>query len=170
MTDVWPEPREGFGNNALEWWRIFNGLMPGGAWSFIRCEGKRPIERWPEPQRDVRNHINELATWRGNVGYVCGRQPSGWWLVVADVDPRTPGAEESLIALRNEGMTLQTVTVITGGEPQGQHFWFAYDAPVRKATFPQYPGIDFIAEGGMVMVPPSFTTHRYDFEYGWSLA
>jgi hypothetical protein len=170
MTDVWPAAREGFGNDAYEWWRIFNGLLPGGAWSFIRCEGKRPIESWPLAQRDVRTHVETLHGWRGNIGYPCGLQPGGWCLVVVDVDPRTPGSDESLMTLRNEGMTIDTVTVITGGEPQGQHLWFTYPEVVRKANFAQYPGVDFIADGGMVVIPPSVTTHRYDYEYGWSLA
>lgn len=169
MSDRWPNAHEGFGNDAFEWWRIFNGLMPGGAWSFIRCDGKRPIESWPEQQREPRMHVNTLRGWRGNIGYPCGLQPSGLWLVVVDVDPRTEGATESLNALRERGMTINTVTTLTGGEPQGQHLWFMCDVPVRKATFPQYPGIDFIAEGGMVIVPPSFTVHRYEHEYGWSL-
>ena len=170
MHDVWPEPREGFGNDAFEWWQIFNGLLPGGAWSFIRCEGKHPIESWPAPQHDVAMHTNTLRGWRGNIGYPCGIQPGGWWLLVVDVDPRTPGADESLIVLRNLGMPIDTVTVITGGEPQGQHLWFACNERVRKSTFNEYPGIDFLGDGAMVMVPPSVTTHRYDFEFGWSLA
>ena len=169
MRDVWPEQPSSFGADALEWWRVFNGLLPGGAWSFIKCEGKRPIEPWPAPQRDVRAHVNTLRGWRGNIGYPCGPQPAGWCLVVVDVDPRA-GGDESLITLRAEGLTIETVTVITGGEQQGQHLWFAHPDALIKASLPKYPGVDFIADRGMVIVPPSVTTHRYDFEYGWSLA
>jgi len=166
----WPEPRAGFGADALDYWTVFNGLLPGGAWRFIRCDGKRAIETWPEYQRtNVRERTRELRGYRGNIGYPCGRQPGGWWLVVIDVDPRVPGAAESLVTLRERGMTLETVTVITGGEVQGAHYWFASDVPVRKASLPEFPGVDFLAEGALVIVPPSITVHRYEFEHAWAI-
>lgn len=166
----WPEPREGFGADAFEWWRLFNGMMPGGAWVFIKCEGKRPVESWPDTQRDNPNvRANTLRGWRGNLGYPCGLQPGGWWLVLVDHDPRTDTNGDSLALLRSRGMTIETVTTLTGGEPQGSHFWFRAEVEVRKASLPEYPGVDFLGEGALAIVPPSTTVRQYEFEHRFTL-
>jgi predicted P-loop ATPase len=83
-------------------------------------------------------------------------------IVVLDVDPRN-GGDGSLVELeRLHGSLPETLTVATGGG--GRHFYFA--APkgaVRSGVVAD--GLDFKADGGYVVAPPS--THPDGGQYRW---
>ncbi|MFC1639216.1 bifunctional DNA primase/polymerase [Gemmatimonadota bacterium] len=127
--------------------------------------GKHPIaESWSEASSDpaVVEHLwNDYPS--ANVGVLTGAK-SG--IAVLDVDPRN-GGDESLDALLLEyGKLPDTPTVLTGGG--GQHYYFMYPSGFVLRSMKLRPGLDFKADGGLVVAPPS--RHVSGNEYVWEVS
>lgn len=108
----------------------------------------------------------QIAAWLNQwpqTNWATAPWPSGR-LVVLDVDPRH-GGQETLAQLIGRELTLDTLTVSTGGG--GQHLY--YRAPegvtIRSSAGKLGPGLDVRAEGGYVLIPPS--KHIGGGEYRW---
>jgi hypothetical protein len=85
-------------------------------------------------------------------------------LAVIDVDPRH-GGDDTLAELQRTYQDLPvTPMVLTGGG--GQHYYFATDGALPACQLG--PGIDFQAEGRMVVAPPSL--HFSGRQYAWELS
>jgi len=100
-----------------------------------------------------------------NIGIATGAV-SGF--VVLDVDP-DKGGLKSILELQNVvGAMPKTPRVLTGG--RGEHWYFQYPGSVLKnrVGLAGYPGLDFRADGGYVVAPPS--NHKsgnlYEFMVG----
>ena len=97
-----------------------------------------------------------------NIGLVTGRS-SGF--VVLDVDMNHGGYGTLDELKREHGALPNTAIVSTGGG--GQHYYFvAPDTPMCNRN-PMRQGIDFKAEGGYVVAPPS--KHHSGKTYEWDL-
>jgi len=84
-------------------------------------------------------------------------------IAVLDIDPRH-GGNESLKELElTYGRLPDTPIVHTGGG--GEHYYFRSDVALRSRTGLR-PGVDFKAEGGFVVAPPSLhaSGHRYEWD------
>jgi putative DNA primase/helicase len=91
-----------------------------------------------------------------NVGVVCG-EPSG--IIVLDIDGAT--GRESL-----NGYDLpDTLTVSTGRNDGGRHYWFKYPGASIRNAVGLLPGVDVRGTGGYVLAPPS--RHRSGTSYQW---
>lgn len=94
-----------------------------------------------------------------NIGIATGVLSS---LAVLDVDPRH-GGDVSLTELEREfGRLPDTPIVHTGGG--GEHYYFRASGPMRSRTGIR-PGLDFKADGGFVVAPPSL--HASGGRYEW---
>ena len=95
-----------------------------------------------------------------NLGIATGKASD---TVIIDIDPRN-GGNETLAALKRKlGQLPETVTVNTGGG--GTHLYF--NAPrkrLRSAVIGE--GVDFLADGKYVVVPPSL--HGSGGQYRWA--
>jgi predicted P-loop ATPase len=96
---------------------------------------------------------------KANVGIATGLISR---IVVLDVDPRN-GGDASLLELeRVNGSLPETVSVSTGGD--GRHLYYAApEGAVRSGVLAD--GLDFKAEGGYVVAPPS--VHPGGGQYAW---
>lgn len=125
--------------------------------------GKHPRVRWERFQRSRPATSQVAAWWRrwpdANVAVVTGTV-SG--VLVLDVDPRHAGDETLARLEEGWGALPRTVETRTGGG--GRHLWFRLDAPLPSG--PLAPGLDFRADGGLVVVPPS--THVSGASYEWA--
>lgn len=115
--------------------------------------GKIPkFKRWTEKD-ERRVTIEDTALSGGNLGFILSACD-----VVVDVDPRH-GGDASLKVLKSDlgGLDLDEICPVieTGGG--GQHFYFSKNKgeTIRK-TSTRYPGIDFITNGGFVVIPGSY--------------
>lgn len=131
----------------------------------IRLNGKGPVDQqWTTgPRRQPHQWRQKLEGWTGNIGVVCGNG-----LVVVDVDLYHPAGQDSLDALRDRGLSLHTVTTLTGGG--GCHLYYRADVPIRSGPLPGYPGIDIKGEGGQVVVPPSVHPNGHPYEWEFNFA
>ena len=127
-------------------------------------KGKHPrISSWQRHATIDKEQINRwFIQWPdANIGIVGGPE-SG--LAILDIDPRHFG-DESLQALEYEHGTLPvTATVSSGGG--GLHFYFRYPKTKIGNRANVYPGIDFKADNGYVVAPPS--NHASGNCYAWS--
>ena len=125
--------------------------------------GKHPrISEWEKAAtKNTKAIENWFSNWpESNIGIV-GGPDSG--IAVLDVDPRH-GGDESLRALETKyGSLPQTPSVVTGGN--GLHFYFRYPKAAigNKAGFRE--GLDFKADRGYVVAPPS--KHASGKNYEW---
>jgi hypothetical protein len=143
------------------WW-IENGRC---VCSQTNCEnpGKHPLGRMaPNGRNSATTDQKIIKLWWGkypkaNIGIATGKE-SG--LVVMDVDPRNGGHPGRLpIKLPI------TSTVFTGGG--GWHYYLAHPGKGIKfpAKLPSCEGVDFKADGGYVVAPPSI--HISGRRYSW---
>jgi hypothetical protein len=154
---------------AARGWRIVPlSWITGGGCSCPRGEkcrtpGKHPrVADWIAEASTDRHTIETWwsATPPANVGIVTGTM-SG--LVVLDVDPRH-GGDDNLIELQQTYAALpETPMVLSGGG--GQHYYFAHAEPLPACQLA--PGIDFQAEGRLVVAPPSL--HASGRRYCWEV-
>ena len=161
-------------NAALQYadrgWRVIplHHVKPDGNCSCgkddCNSKGKHPrISTW---QKDGTTNKELLSRWftqwpDANLGIV-GGPASG--LAILDIDPRHQG-DVSLQALETEhGPLPATPTVTTGGG--GLHYYFRYPETQigNRANF--RPGLDFKADNGYVVAPPS--NHASGNSYRWS--
>jgi hypothetical protein len=127
----------------------------------IKAGGKAPATA--NGFKDASTSADAIHLWfsddsnqdKSNIALRTGRE-SGVW--VLDIDPRNSGTVPA--GLPN------TLTAITGGG--GLHFYFTYptvedNSAIRwRKTYSE--GVDIKADGGYVLLPPSFT----DSEYRWA--
>lgn len=133
-------------------------------WAVLACKarGKAPATKHGFKDATTQN-ASIVPVWaanpEANVGIATGRV-SG--IVVLDVDPRN-GGDASLLELeRTHGSLPDTVSVATGGG--GRDFYFAAPkGPVRSGVLAD--GLDFKADGGYVIAPPSI--HPDGGQYRW---
>lgn len=101
-----------------------------------------------------------------NVGVATGKA-SG--VVVVDIDPRNGGDATWLALLAEHGAPPPTLTVRSGAG--GTHYYFAYPEGVddlRSGSDKLGRGIDFKAEGGYIVAPPSIHDETGQ-EYRWEM-
>ena len=154
---------------ALAGWAVFpcHNIASG------RCTCGSPKCKSPGKHPRTRNGFKGATSdeslirdWWGqwpdaNIGGATGT-PSG--RVVLDVDPRS-GGDESLAKLEREHDRLpETVLSLTGGA--GQHLLFRPNSYRLKSVNGKLgPGLDFKADGGYVVLPPS--GHASGATYEW---
>jgi Bifunctional DNA primase/polymerase, N-terminal len=148
-------------------WRIIPlHWIAGGGCSCARGEqcrtpGKHPtVAGWVDDGSTDRHTIESWwgSTPLANVGVVTGAMSR---IVVIDIDPRH-GGDENLVELQQTYAQLpETPMVLTGGG--GQHFYFSSTEPLPACQLG--PGLDFQAEGRLVVAPPSL--HASGRQYCW---
>ena len=133
-------------------------------WAVLVCKprGKAPATKHGFKDATTQNS-RIVPMWAANTGANVGiATGSVSGIVVLDVDPRN-GGDASLLELeRLHGPLPETVSVATGGG--GRHLYFA--APkgrVRSGVLAD--GLDFKADGGYVIAPPSI--HPDGGQYRW---
>ena len=92
--------------------------------------------------------------------------PTGAWsgAVVLDVDPEKGGFESLLALVRRHGALPETRVVHTGGD--GLHLYFEHPGKyTRNSVGKLGPGLDLLADGGFVLLPPS--VHAKSGTYVW---
>jgi bifunctional DNA primase/polymerase-like protein/uncharacterized protein DUF3987 len=124
--------------------------------------GKHPrLIDWPNTASIDPAQLHQWwATWpHANVGVLTGER-SG--LAVLDVDPRNGGDLTLEDLVHFYGPLPETPMVISGG--RGPHHYFALDGPLPK--FDPGPGLNLLADGALVVVPPSLhhSGNRYEWE------
>ena len=143
--------------------------LPAGWISGIPIFPLMPRSKIPATPRGFKDATTNETTIRGwwaetplaGIGMPTGA-PSG--IDVLDVDPKN-GGEVSFNALDFE-IPKDTPRSITGGG--GYHFFFAHSAD-SPATAPGFRnGLDWKAEGGYVVLPPSI--HPSGKRYAWTLS
>ena len=154
---------------AKQGWRVIplHSVNPNGKCTCgnEKCKslGKHPrISEW---EKAATVNSKSIETWfsswpQSNIGIV-GGPDSG--IAILDVDPRH-GGDKSLIDLQTKyGALPQTPSVVTGGD--GLHFYFRYPKAAigNKAGFRE--GLDFKADRGYVVAPPS--KHASGKTYEW---
>src|SRR5262245_26873249 len=100
------------------------------------------------------------ATWPyANVGILTGERSD---LAVLDVDPRNGGDLALEDLTQSYGPLPETPMVLSGGK--GPHHYFALHGPLGK--FDPGPGLNFQADGALVVAPPSLHSsgNRYEWE------
>jgi putative DNA primase/helicase len=127
--------------------------------------GKHPSTR--HGFKDATADMAQIKLWwtrapLANVAIATGRL-SG--VLVLDVDPRNGGNESLADLLAEFGPLPPTATALTGGD--GQHYYFAHPGGYVKSRTLR-PGLDFKADGGYVIAPPSLhiSGRRYEWEVG----
>lgn len=114
--------------------------------------GKRPIVKsWRTKESIKKSRAYNAMAIGNNIG---ARVPSG--VVIIDIDPRNGGLEgfNSLASYCPALGNTPTYTVNTSGGGRHLYFRAPFAASIRK-TFSDYPGIDFLTEGAMVVIPGS---------------
>ena len=123
--------------------------------------GKHPrIDHWTEA---ASGDPTQLRTWwqqwpTANVGLLTGARSR---LAVLDVDPRN-GGDVALEDLEQCYHPLPDTPLVLTGSP-GHHYYFRLDGPLRK--FNPGPGLNFQADGALVVAPPSL--HHSGRHYTW---
>lgn len=138
-------------------------------WSVVPVarRGKRPLVAWTAYQKRAAE-VSEIQDWfrrwpGANVAIVTGAV-SG--LVVLDIDPQHQG-QESLAAWQDRHDPLpDTLESVTGGG--GRHLYFRHPGSILHNRVGLAPGIDFRADGGLVVAPPSI--HPSGRTYAWRAA
>ncbi|NPV90533.1 MAG: DNA primase [Firmicutes bacterium] len=97
---------------------------------------------------------------QANIGIATG-QISG--IVVLDVDPRHGGDVSFKRLIEANGSLPETPMVLTGGN--GEHHYLQYPEAKVKNKVNLAPGLDFKADGGYVVAPPSL--HASGESYHW---
>ena len=94
-----------------------------------------------------------------NVGIQTGQRSK---LVVLDTDPRNGGDVSRDQLQQRHGPLPETPQVLSGGG--GPHDYFWYDGPLPK--FDPAPGLNLLADGGLIVAPPSLhlSGRRYEWE------
>lgn len=134
-------------------------------WKVFPCRprGKQPATR--HGFKDATTDETLIRTWwrrmpDANIGIATG-EASG--VAVVDEDLRS-GGRESIDALQEtHGAFPPTLTVITGGG--GRHFYFQKPPGVDLRCGKPAEGVDFKADGGYVLAPPS--VHPDGPTYRW---
>lgn len=113
---------------------------------------------------------NLIRSWQrlwpdANWGMRTGSADSGGsGVVVVDIDAKNHGfdAWDALMTTAGD-VRLDTVTVLTGN--LGLHYWFQYPEGVQVGCSAGKlgRGLDLRGDGGYVVVPPSVTSHPYQF-------
>lgn len=106
----------------------------------LKKKDKTPVEHWREVQYE------DLSTWKGNVGYVCGHDD----VIVLDIDDKQKCAELHIDPY------YETYTVKTGSG--GLHFYYKVpDCPIMRVFDPRDNShiADVQALGTYVVSPPS---------------
>ena len=117
-------------------------------------QGKRPLYKQWRTRTYGLDDLLRFVTEGHNLGWRLGPRD-----LVVDVDPRNGGTTSwaaLLGVLGIEDPSDYAPTVATGGG--GFHYYFRIpegEGRLRK-TLDQYPGIDFIREGGFVVIPGSY--------------
>lgn len=120
--------------------------------------GKHPrIKDW---QQRATSDLAQIDAWLGawpdsNVGLLCGGG-----LGVQDVDNRSGGFDALAVMVKQHGPLPATASVSTG---DGGHFYFSVPAGARSHDLA--PGLEFHAEGRLVVAPPSL--HPSGAVYAW---
>lgn len=159
-------------DHAKQGWRVIplhsvndNGQCACGN-ADCKSIGKHPrIPKWQKnATKETKTVKNWFSTWpHANVGIVGGPE-SG--IAILDIDPRR-GGDKSLKELEAKYKPLpNTPSVATGGD--GLHFYFRYPktAITNKSGFRD--GLDFKADNGYVVAPPS--KHASGKIYQWKLS
>ena len=144
---------------AAKGWPVLPLHSPGSDGS-CSCgtAGCQSIGKHPHTDHGLKDGSTDEATIRGwwakwpdaNVGVLTGRA-SG--VVALDVDPRH-GGDESLAELEDRfGLLPRTLMIGTGGG--GCHLYFARPSEVVRSRSGFRAGLDFKADGGYVVAPPS---------------
>jgi hypothetical protein len=147
--------------------RVFPANYPhGGGGCSCRRAGcpdvaKHPIGRLvPHGFKDASADPAVVADWWAAEPLANPCIATGGRVVVLDVD--LPDGPDTLRALLAEhGALPDTATVATGGG--GTHYWFRAGRTLRSGRLG--PGLDFKADGGYVLAPPSL--HASGREYTW---
>lgn len=118
-----------------------------------KYRGKQPLSaNWPTRAESLPALI-DTAQSGGNLGFVLGPND-----VVIDVDPRNGGLE-GLKVLENDlhGIDLAAICPVVDTGGGGLHFYLS-KSPTEKIRkkCTRYPGVDFITEGGFVVIPGSY--------------
>ena len=158
-------------------WRVLPVHPPTNIHGELRCgcgtrgcnaAGKHPcLKEWNRRATSEPSQIADLwEKWNdANIGILTGRV-SG--IVVLDVDPRNGGADSLSLLLQKHGALPRTVTAASGGG--GTHYYFRYPeahiGKVSNAFGEDYPGIDILGDGGLVIAPPSL--HASGQHYSWT--
>jgi hypothetical protein len=129
-------------------------------WRVLPVKGKQPqIKNWPSA---ASNNPFDARRWfrrECNIGVATGQQ-SG--IVVLDIDPRN-GGDSTLQQLERElGSLPPTVKALSGGG--GVHLFFQWFDAAKSTSI---AGIDFQADGKMIVVAPSMhpiTGALYEWE------
>lgn len=134
-------------------------------WPVLPEKEKVPlISNWPEQATIAEAVINRY--WGeehpgAGIGALTGQRSS---LVVLDVDSRNGGFESlSAIFTEEELEALVTPMSLTGGG--GNHYFFRHPGERFKTVQGLLPGIDLLADGSKVTLPPSL--HKNGKRYAW---
>ena len=125
----------------------------------------------PNGVKDATTDEAQLQAWSKmhpgcNWGMATG-EPSG--VTVLDLDPRNGGFAVMEHLKREYGKLPRTVTVQTGGEQRGMHFYFRHPLgpdgkpSTRVRNVAIKPGVDVKTTGGYVIIPGSRTHGDYEF-------
>lgn len=132
---------------------VLHGVNSGGVCNCtaaVNCgsPGKHPIAPW-------RGQDPTTFQARQNIGIQTG-EISG--IVVVDVDPRNGGDRWLNHMLAVDPESFNTPTVETGGG--GKHYYYQYDGDNPSCGIIA-AGVDYKANGGYVVAPPSITAGKY---------
>ena len=124
--------------------------------------GKHPrIDHWTQAASvdpaQIRAWWQQWST--ANVGLLTGARSR---LAVLDVDPRN-GGDVALAELEQGYQPLPDTPLVLTGSPGGRHLYFALAGPLAKWN--PGPGLNFQAEGALVVAPPSL--HASGRRYTW---
>lgn len=114
--------------------------------------------------------LSQIITWHkqwpdANWGMRTGdRKLGGSGILVVDIDRKNNGFEAWDMLTLGHPDREDTITVLTGNK--GQHRWYLYPAGMNIGSSASKlgVGIDIRANGGYVVIPPSKTSHPYEFE------
>jgi hypothetical protein len=126
-------------------------------WPIFPCQPRGKTPACARGCLDATTDIDRINGWWGqfrdlNIGLATG-EPSG--LYVVDVDGNA--GRQTLGNLEDRhGPLPPTLSVITGRDGRGEHFYFRLGAhKVRNSAGLMGPGIDIRGSGGYVLLPPS---------------
>lgn len=92
---------------------------------------------------------------KANVGVIAGKESGVWGL---DTDPRNGGDDSRLLLVTTVGQLPYTMTTRTGGGGTHEYFRWpqGFDLPAAMSLGEEYPGLDIIGEGHVLVAPPSY--------------
>ena len=87
----------------------------------------------------------------------------------ADTDPRNGGDQSRDSLVKKLGQLPYTMTTRTGGGGTHEYFRWPkdFDLPVAMQLGEEYPGLDIVGEGHVLVAPPSYhftSGRRYEWE------